>query len=68
MVEDPSGYIQVIERLEPNLCNVDQVSALTSIALSLKRIADSLEGANLNGDILANSIEGAIYRGLKGGT
>ena len=39
---------------------------LTSIAISLKRIADALEIAP-SGDNLANAIEGAISRGLNRG-
>ena len=65
---DPQNvYIGVIERLEPGLTAIDQDPALASIAISLKRIADTFERANFNGDVLANSIEGAIYRGLQGG-
>lgn len=44
--------------------DVDDNMALVSIAISLKRIADELVAANLNGDNLANAIEGAIYRGI----
>ena len=58
------SYIETVARLEPQIAMVDRDATLTSIAISLKRIADALERANLNGDVLSNQIEGAIYRGL----
>lgn len=58
------------DRMEQNLYSDDLETnsdyVLASIAISLKRIADSLEKANLNGDLIANSIEGAIFRGMQG--
>lgn len=38
-------YLAVVERLEPELMPVDRDAALTSIAISLKRIVDYLEGS-----------------------
>lgn len=37
------GYTATVESLEPNLWCVDQNAAMTSIAISLKRLADSQE-------------------------
>jgi hypothetical protein len=37
------GYLDTVERLEPDISCVDRDAALTSIAVSLKRIADSIE-------------------------
>ena len=64
--EHVNVYLETLERMEPDIVMVDRDAALASIAISLKRIADALDRANLNGDILANCIEGAIYRGLQG--
>jgi len=36
-------YINTISRMEPNITMVDRDAALASIAISLKRIADSVE-------------------------
>ena len=61
---EPSIYVDLTETDERS---ITEIMTHASIAISLKRIADTLEHANLNGDILANAIEGAIYRGLKSG-
>lgn len=37
-----SEYLHSVERLEPDLVCVDRDAALTSIAISMKRIADAL--------------------------
>ena len=58
------GYIDTIKQLEVIHGAVGTETLLSSIAISLKRIADTLQQANLNGDNLSNAIEGAIYRGL----
>ncbi len=65
--DDKAVGICAEDRLEPDVLGVDPLALRLSIAISLKRIADTLERANLNGDHLANAIEGAIYRGLQGG-
>jgi hypothetical protein len=62
---DKDAYLDTLDRMEPDIAMVDRDAALASIAISLKRIADSLDRANLNGDVLANAIEGAIFRGLQ---
>lgn len=36
-------YLKVVERMEPELTEVDRDAALASIAISLKRIADTSE-------------------------
>jgi len=36
-------YLNVIDRLEPELTCVDKDASLASIAISLKRLADTLE-------------------------
>lgn len=65
MTDEPNIYLNTLNRMEPNITGVDRDPAFASIAISLKRIADALERANLNGDNLANAIEGAIYRGMQ---
>lgn len=63
----PDAYLETVIRMEPNIAPVDESPVLTSIAISLKRIADTLERANLNGDLFANAIQDATYRGLAKG-
>lgn len=58
------AYGKTLDRMEQNIAAVDTAPALASIAISLTRIADALDRASLNGDHLANAIEGAIFRGL----
>lgn len=36
-------YLKTVDRLEPEISPVDTTAALTSIAISLKRIADMIE-------------------------
>jgi hypothetical protein len=43
MMAKDQVYINVIERLEPDLAMIDAGAGWASIAVSLKRIADSLE-------------------------
>lgn len=43
-LDKPSDpYLSTVDRLEPNLAMIDTGGGLASIAISLKRIADSLE-------------------------
>ena len=42
-------YLDTVQRLEPDISPVDRDGALTSIAISLKRIADALQPAELGG-------------------
>ncbi len=42
-------YLATVARLEPDIVPVDRDGALTSIAISLKRIADTLEGKSTSG-------------------
>lgn len=37
------AYLETVKRMEPDITPVDQDGAAASIAISLKRIADSLE-------------------------
>lgn len=41
--ERVGAYQKTIERFEPDIAMTDQNAALTSIAISMKRIADALE-------------------------
>lgn len=52
-------YLETVARLEPEISMVDHDAALTSIAVSLKRIADALEQP-----LLAERIESAINTGM----
>lgn len=58
------GYLDTIERMEPDLHMVDRDAALASIAISLKRIADALEGGGMAQQISLAITEG-IWKGLK---
>ena len=42
------AYLDTIARLEPDFAMIDQDAALASIAISLKRIADSLDQIGRN--------------------
>ena len=37
------AYLETVKRLEPDISMVDRDATLTSIAISLKRIADTLD-------------------------
>ena len=41
---DLDAYIDTVNRLEPDIVPIDTTAALASIAISLKRIADQLDG------------------------
>ena len=56
------AYQDTIARFEPEIAMTDQDASLTSIAISLKRIADAIEGTGL-----ADKIEQAISSGLWNG-
>lgn len=43
-------YLETVHRLEPDIHPVDRDGSLTSIAISLKRIADVLESIALRKD------------------
>jgi hypothetical protein len=60
-------YENTVARLEPDICMIDTNAALASIAISLKRIADSLEKANLDGTQLTLCIQEGIWNGLRYG-
>ena len=40
--EAVEAYLHVVDRLEPDLAVIDRDAALTSIAISLRRIADAM--------------------------
>jgi hypothetical protein len=44
--QDTSAYLKTVDRLEPDMAVIDSDAALTSIAISLKRIAHILESRN----------------------
>lgn len=44
--ERVDAYSATVERFEPDIAPVDAPAALASIAISLKRIADALEGTS----------------------
>jgi hypothetical protein len=41
-----NAYLKTIERMEPDVAAIDASFAYASVAISLKRIADTLEAAN----------------------
>lgn len=41
--ERVNAYLETVKRLEPDMAIVDHDAALASIAISIKRIADSLD-------------------------
>ena len=43
MAREIDAYLDTVKRLEPDIHPIDRDGALASIAISLKRIADSLE-------------------------
>lgn len=43
MTNPAATYMRTVNRLEPDISPVDTTGALTSIAISLKRIADAQE-------------------------
>lgn len=65
MVTMGDAYLDTVSRLEPDIVCVDQAAALTSIAISLKRIADALSEKNEYGEGPAAAIGGSIKRGLR---
>lgn len=60
------AYLGTVERLEPEIAMVDRDAALTSIAISLRRIADALDSPNAYGEVGSAAVAGAILRGLRG--
>lgn len=47
------AYLATIQRLEPDISMCDRDATLTSIAISLKRIADKLDSIDFNiGDVI----------------
>lgn len=60
-------YLNTIERLEPGIAMIDAGAGYASIAISLKRIADSLEilAGQDHLDQLKGAIELAIWNAIK---
>lgn len=50
-----SAYLDTIKRIEPDIAMIDRDAALASIAISLKRIADAIEGIAANGLHVTNN-------------
>ena len=59
--QERDAYLNTVNRIEPDVCPLDQAGALASIAISLRRIADALENNTLGGGIYD-----AIYNGIVG--
>lgn len=65
-------YTGTVNRMEPEIAMVDTGAALASIAISLKRIADSLEkltgdaAVNQYGESWPDALQNGIERGLRG--
>ena len=53
-------YSETIERMEPEITHVDRDAALASIAISLKRVADSLQTI----EVCLEQLEGNLRRSL----
>ena len=60
MSDAQARYHSTAERLEPGLRTFSEATALTSIAVSLKRIADLLEGGSFLG-ALFNTLDDASH-------
>lgn len=58
-----STYLKTVERLEPNIHMIDVGAGLASIAISLKRIADVLEGSKEKPN-LTDAIQWAITEAM----
>jgi len=54
-------YLNTVNKLEPEISPVDRDAALTSIAISLKRIADHLEKVDYGEQIERGLVNGAGY-------
>lgn len=66
--ERVDAYLDTVKRMEPDIAMVDRDAALASIAISLRRIADVLEGTNEYGESGARAIARGIIEGLRGRT
>ena len=42
-MSEPDVYLETLAKMEPDIAAVDECAALASIAISLKRIADTIE-------------------------
>jgi hypothetical protein len=58
--DDP--YMNTIERMEPNIAMVDAGTFYASAAISLKRIADTLDKINTNLDIVYQAVLEEKYK------
>lgn len=59
------AYLHTVSQLEPDIHPVDQDAALTSIAVSLRRIADAMQSPNEYGEVGSAALAGAISRSLR---
>ena len=64
--ERVESYLNTIARFEPDLAMTDQDASLTSIAISLKRIADALNTPNEYGEVGSAALARGIKDGLAG--
>ena len=63
--QERDAYLNTMQRTEASMAPLDQADAITSIAISLKRIADALDNNTLGGgiyDAIYNAIVGAERR------
>ena len=58
------AYMDTVGRMEPEIAMVDRDTALASIAISLRRIADALSARADADAIMADKIHDAIYNAL----
>jgi hypothetical protein len=58
---EPDAYRETLERMEPDISFIDTAAGWASIAISLKRIADSLERITTSDGI--SDLMGEIERG-----
>lgn len=63
--EKVDAYLATIARFEPDIAMTDQDASLTSIAISLRRIADALNSPNEYGEVGSAALAGSILRGLR---
>ena len=55
-----NAYLNTVDRLEPDIAAIDRDAVLPSIAISLRRIADTLCKRNQHGDTAIDRICRAI--------
>lgn len=66
MTTEPNVYLDTIARLEPEIAMIDAGAYYASAAISLKRIADSLEKIAAASADIPDRIQFAITEGANG--